>query len=61
MLNGTTSVLNLTEDYGLTTTYEFKNNIIETLIGGDYINASWLYPIAKINFKVAWFFKDEFD
>jgi uncharacterized phage protein (TIGR02218 family) len=61
MLNGTTKVLDLTEDYGMTVNYEYKNSLKETLIGGDYINAQWIYPIAKLDFKVAWFFQAEFE
>lgn len=61
MINGTTQVLDLTEDYGLSVSYEFKNTLIETLTGGDYINAQWLYPLATLSFKVSWFFKNEFD
>lgn len=61
MLNGTTEVLNLTEEYGATVQYEFRNNLKETLVGGDYINAQWLYPITKIGFQVSWFFQEDFE
>jgi uncharacterized phage protein (TIGR02218 family)/uncharacterized protein (TIGR02217 family) len=61
MLNGTTEVLTLIEEYGMSVTYEYKNNIKETLVGGDYINAQWTYPIAKIGFQVAWFLQNDFE
>lgn len=48
-------VLNLTPEYGLTVTYEFKNDVHQTFMGRDYINARWLYPVAKFNFQVAFF------
>jgi len=48
-------VLNITPEYGLTVTYEFKNDVHETMMGVDYVNARWLYPVAKYNFQGALF------
>lgn len=48
-------ILNLVPEFGLTVTYEFKNDVHQTFMGRDYINARWLYPVAKFNFQVAFF------
>lgn len=48
-------ILDLTPEYGLNVTYEFKNDVHETFMGRDYINARWCYPVAKYNFQVAFF------
>lgn len=48
-------ILNLTPEYGLNVTYEFKNDVHESLLGSDYKNARWLSPIPKFNFQVAVF------
>jgi uncharacterized phage protein (TIGR02218 family) len=48
-------ILTITPEYGCTSTYEFQNDIHESKMGADYINARWVQPIAKINFNQAFF------
>lgn len=56
-----TEIFNVAPDFGLTVTYEFKNDIHETFLGDDYINARWKYPLAKYNFSMAWFEQSVYD
>lgn len=48
-------IFNIAPEYGVSTSYEFKNDVHETMMGLDYINVRWRYPVAKINFQVAVF------
>lgn len=48
-------VFELVPEFGLSVSYEFKNDVHETMMGVDYINARWMYPVAKYSFKVAFF------
>lgn len=61
MLNGTIPVLDISEDFGCQVTYSYKNEVNETLGGGEYVNAQWYHPRTVIDFSLAWFSQDVFN
>lgn len=48
------AILELEPDYGLTVTYEYQKNLVtESVMGVDYINAQWIYPLGVYSFSDA--------